>query len=539
MNTLLLIGLAVFLGVISGKFFQRIKIPQVVGYILIGLFIGKSFLHIFEGPVIEGMMPVVNFTLGIIGFIIGGYLKRDVFSKYGRSVYAILLGEGILAFFLVAAVVTLITKKLYLGLLFGAIASATDPASTTSVLWEYRSKGPLTTTLASIVALDDGLAILLYGFASVFAKAMVTKESFSLLHSFGLPLWEICQCVILGCLAGFLVSKSVLKIRERELVIAFILGTVGIVAGVSLWLRLDLILSCMALGTFVANSLPKKSEPIFASIREMSAALYILFFVVVGSQLNIQVFFQTTLLLTVLGYLLSRSAGKIFGSMLGGKIGGARPEVSRYSGIALMTQGGVAMGLALSISQNMAISLPVGGKEIAVLIMNVVAATTFIVQLIGPPLVKLAVTRCNETFKDVTREDIVNSLSVKDVMQTDFVPVSENSSLGKVIQAIKEGGTDHSPVFGPEGRHIGSIALNNLKEALYEEELKDLLLAGDIAVPDQWVVTQAQSLKEAMEIFEERYIDYIPVIESQESPKVIGVLEYPSLIQVINRKMLV
>ena len=134
MNALFLVGLVVFLGIMSGKVFQSLRIPQVVGYILFGVIVGKSSLHIFEGPVVDSLMIVVSFTLGIIGFIIGGELKTDVFRKYGRSIYAILLGEGLLAFFFVATAVTLITQKLYLGLIFGAIASATDPASTINVL---------------------------------------------------------------------------------------------------------------------------------------------------------------------------------------------------------------------------------------------------------------------------------------------------------------------------------------------------------------------------------------------------------------------
>jgi Kef-type K+ transport system membrane component KefB len=134
MNTLLLIGIAIFLGIISGKIFQKFKIPQVVGYIIVGVVIGKSFLHIFEGNAIEAMTPLVNFTLGIIGCVIGSELKVGVFKKFGRSIYTILFAEGMLAFAAVAILVTLATGKLYLGLLLGAIASATDPASTINVL---------------------------------------------------------------------------------------------------------------------------------------------------------------------------------------------------------------------------------------------------------------------------------------------------------------------------------------------------------------------------------------------------------------------
>jgi Kef-type K+ transport system membrane component KefB len=539
MNALLLVGLAVFFGTITGKVFQKIKIPQVVGYILIGLIVGKSCLHLFEEPVIDAMMPIVQFTLGIIGFIIGAELKREVFAKFGWSIYSILIGEGLLTFLFVTLSVALITQNLALGLLLGAVASATDPASTINVLWEYRAKGPLTTTITSIVALDDGLAILLYGFASVFAKVLLTSESFSLLYSIGVPLWEIAQSLLLGIVIGLLVLKVAFRIKERELAMSFALGSIAIACGVSLWLKLDIILSCMALGATVVNLFPRKSEPLFKTVRETSAPLYILFFVVVGSQLDIHIFMQTTLVLIVLAYLLSRSFGKVLGAMLGGLVSKARPEVTAYSGAALFTQGGVAMGLAISISHQMVRLVPGGsGEEIGILIMNVVAATTFVVQVVGPAFVKFAVFRAGENNKDIHKDDVIDSLSVKDVMQTDFIPVLENASLTQVIQTIKKEGTQHSTVVKTAGEHVGSISLGNLKEALYEEELKDLLVAGDVMAGDLWTVFQNQPLREAVKIFEEHYVDYLPVYEQPGSQKVIGVLEYPVLIQILQRRLL-
>lgn len=538
MNALLLIGLAVFFGTLTGKVFQKLKIPQVVGYILIGLIIGKSFFHLFEGPVVEGMMPLVNFTLGIIGFIIGAQLKRDVFAKYGKAIYGVLLGEGLLAFLFVTVAVTLITRELYLGLLFGAIAAATDPASTTNVLWEYRAKGLLTTTLTSVVALDDGLAILIYGFASVFAKALVTKQGFSFAHSIGVPLWEITQCLLLGIIVGAVVVKAVSRIKEKELAMAFALGALAIVVGIALWLELDLILPCMALGATIANVLPHKSESLFGSIREMSAPLYILFFVVIGAQLDIHIFLQTALLFIVMGYLLSRSVGKILGAMVGGILGGAKKSVVKYAGISLFTQGGVAMGLALSISHNITRAVPNGGETIGILIMNVVAATTFVVQLAGPALVKFAVFAAGENNKDITRDDIIDALTVKDVMQTDFIPIPEGAPLSKIIATIKKEGTNHSPVINAVGEQIGSVSLTELKEALYEDELKDLLVAEDVAVSDRWIIAQDQPLRKAMDLMEEHYVNYLPVVEKQGSKKVVGMLENPLLAQTIHHKLI-
>ncbi len=537
MNILFLVGLVVFLGTISGKIFQKLHIPQVVGYILLGVIVGKSSFHIVEGPTVNSLMTVVNFTLGIIGFIIGGELKADIFRRYGKTIYAILLGEGLFAFLFVAATISLITHKLYLGLIFGAIASATDPASTMNVLWEYRSKGPLTTTLSSIVALDDGLALLIYGFAVVFSKALLAREQFSFLHSFVGPLWEIVQCLLLGAIAGLIVSKAVVRVRERDLAVAFMLGAIAIVAGTAMWFDLDLILCCMSLGMTVANAIPQKSEKLFFSIKEMSAALYILFFVVVGAQLDVSIFLKTSLFLLICGYLFARSLGKVLGAYFGGIVSRARIEVTRYTGLGLFTQGGVAMGLALSIAHNIS-SISPEGQDASVLIMSVVTTTTFIVQLFGPSCVKHSIFKADEAYKNLTKEDVIESLMVKDVMQKTFAPVPESAPLSEVIRIIKNEDTHHLPVVDAQNKTIGSVSLNNIKEALLEEELNKLLVARDIAVPDKWTIAEDQPLQEAIKIFEERYLDYLPVIKSEGSGEVVGILEHQRLAGAINRELL-
>ena len=133
------------------------------------------------------------FALGIIGFLVGGELKVDTFKKYARQFTAILLGEGLLAFllvggatfFLLKMVTGNLTAALAGAVVLGAIASATDPASTIDVIWEYRSKGVMTTAIIAIVALDDALAMTLYGLGNSTAK-LITSDS----GRFGFP-WDI------------------------------------------------------------------------------------------------------------------------------------------------------------------------------------------------------------------------------------------------------------------------------------------------------------------------------------------------------------
>lgn len=537
MNILDLLGVAIFFGILGGKFFQKIKVPQVVAYIFLGLIIGRSLLHIFEASVVDSLEPVVNFTLGVIGLTIGAELKFDVFRKYGKSIYYILVSEGVLAFALVTVGVWLISGNLAMGLLLGAVASATDPASTVNVLWEYKGKGALTTTVTSIVALDDGLALIIYGLASVFAQSMIAHESFSLLASIGKPLLEIFYCLLFGAVAGSFIVCAIKWIKEKELVLAFTLGMICIVVGGSIYLHLDLILCSMAMGCLIINTIPEESEKLFAKIREMSVSLYVLFFVVVGAQLDIHIFGQASIVILVAGYLVARSSGKIFGAMLGGLMAKAPKKVTKFSGICLFTQGGVAMGLAMSINRNLA-GAGDEAAQVGVLIMNVIAATTFVVQVCGPLLVKLALHASGEANRNVTRADVLEELKVEDAMLQDFAKVGKGATLRTIINTVREKDSYQFTVTDKEGRLQGVISLNELKHALLEEGLQDIILADDISVAAKFSLKKGVSLSDAAEIFSVYSVDYIPVIEDDESRKVVGIVEKTVMEKRINRVLL-
>ena len=147
MGLLTIIGLCIFGGVLGAWVFQKLHVPQVVGYIVIGVLIGESGLRVVDHTDILALQPFNLFALGLIGFLVGGELRGSIFKKYGKQFTAILLGEGLAAFFLVGVTTTLIVQmvchdwviSLAAGTVFGAIASATDPASTIDVLWEYRT----------------------------------------------------------------------------------------------------------------------------------------------------------------------------------------------------------------------------------------------------------------------------------------------------------------------------------------------------------------------------------------------------------------
>lgn len=515
MNILFLIGAAIFLGTISGKVFHHFKIPQVVGYIVLGLLIGKSFFHFFDGEAVHSLAPVINFTLGVIGCIIGSELKGSVFKKYGKSIYTILFAEGLLAFIFVTIFVTLITKKLYFGLILGAIASATDPASTVNVLWEYKAKGPLTRTLTSIIALDDGLALILYGLVSVFSKAMIMKQTFSWWAGLGVPILEIVESLFLGAVSAIIVVKTCKYLKEEILIISFVLGAICAGVGLSIYLKIDLILTSMVFGSTMSNMMPKLSEKIFSMIKEMTTSLYILFFVAIGAQLDIHTFLDPKILAIVLVYLAARSSGKILGTMLGGIATNANKNVTKYGGFCLFTQGGVAMGLALSISHNLSMA-GAEGQQAGLTIINVVVATTFIVQIIGPPLVKWGITSAHEVGKRITEGDLIQTIKVNEIMDKQYPIVHDTKPLKMILDIFSNSPYTQYPVVNKDGKLTGVINIDSIKNSIFIEDSCNLLLADDMKHPFNYKILDKSSLYDAKNFMDDNHLGFMPVVDEHD-----------------------
>jgi NhaP-type Na+/H+ or K+/H+ antiporter len=403
-DILITIGLLIALAFLGSKIFQRFGIPQVVGFIVIGVLLGESFLNLVPLELIENLDFVSELALGLIGFDIGGHLLFRELGKYGRSIVLILLLQSVGTMIVVGAAIYVITQNVALALLMGAIASATDPASTVDVLAEYDTKGPLTTNILAVVGLDDGMALLLFSFAAVFAESLVAGSGAPTpLEILELPVVEIGGSILLGLAAGLLLEVILRKMKSHHDAMAISIAFVFICVGLSEALGLSLILTSMVLGMIVVNRDPEHGRHIRFTIEQAGPVIYVLFFALVGARLQISLLPSMGVIGAI--YLLVRFASKYGGAWLGAYLGKSDRTVRDYLGFALISQAGVAIGLALTSAERFAEFGP-RGEELGLQILNMVTATTFVTQLIGPVLVKFAVNRAGEIGKAREEADI-------------------------------------------------------------------------------------------------------------------------------------
>ena len=537
LNLVLLFGLVVLGGTFGSRLFQKLHIPQVVGCILVGVLLGDVLKLITPGT-IETLKPFIMFALGMIGFMIGSELRSDVFKKYGRQFFIILFSQGIGTFLLVAVgasvVSWVVTDKLLpsiaMGLVLGAIASATAPAATVNVLWEYKTRGPLTAAVLAIVALDDALALLLYRGAATTADALMGTGHDSVLTTMLVLFGEIVGAILLGFLAGVLLYFLLKFVRAEDKILEFSIASLLLVVGISMIPDIDPILPAMILGITIANLMPRESKGTFKLVEKFSPPIYTSFFVLAGAHMRFGRI-APWIVAMIAVYILCRAAGKVVGSWFGAKHSGAPAVVRKYLGICLLPQAGVAIGLAILAGQQF-------NAELGHIIIMVVMTATFVMEILGPMLVKVGVKKAGEVGLNITEEDLIKTYTVKDVMDTKPTSILQDLPLHQILEVFSRSESVYYPVIDGQSRIIGIITIAGIKETFANREVAGWLLACDVAEPVLDRTTPAKSLEDAMERMRRYDLENIPVVASESSDKLVGVLDCSKALRKISAEVL-
>ena len=546
-GVLLIIGVSAFVGLFGSWFFQKIKFPQVVGYIVVGLLLGKSYLNLIDEQHFVSLRPLTFFALGLIGFLVGGELKISEFKKYGKQFMAILFGEGLAAFVLVGVSTTLLIyilsgntgAALAGGIVLGAVASATDPASTISVLWEYRTKGLVTTSLIAIVALDDALAMSLYALGKsaanfiVASNTSISKEIFSVII-------ELSGSILLAILAAILLKFVIDKFHDKDKILSITVCTLFLIIGVCVNFSLDVILSSMVFGFIIANFSTKRTENVFAKLKSVSTPIYVIFFVLVGARFNI-INVPSFVWMISLVYVICRSVGKFAGTWYCAKLSKSDEKIQKYTGLGLFAQGGVAIGLAIVASENLHSVYVTSSINLGDCIISVITVTTIAVQLLGPPMTKLAVKLAGELNKNITLEDVMGTMKLNEIIIKEKNPIKEDDSIEIILNKFSKSDQSIKTVVDEKNNFIGVVTFDSLRDALPDKELCQWILGADIMDDDFSTVNSKKSVIETINhMNDNNQYSLVVVDESKdnEDKKSIGIIELLNAKKIINRKLI-
>jgi CBS domain-containing protein len=216
-------------------------------------------------------------------------------------------------------------------------------------------------------------------------------------------------------------------------------------------------------------------------------------------------------------YVLGRSVGKIGGAYLGAKLTKSPKTVRNYLGIGLFAQGGVAVGLSLMASQRLGVMKINDGLLLSDAIIFGITATTLIVQILGPPLVKLAVSLAGETGRNITEEDVIETMKVKDVMDKDVVTIPENQPIGKLLKVFANNDYFVYPVVDGKNKILGTVSLEGVKNVLDNQESWNWLVASDIMEPSDNSTMPSFPLKDTIKRMKDMKIDQIAIVSENDS----------------------
>jgi Kef-type K+ transport system membrane component KefB len=393
LNIILSVGIALIVGLVGARIVNRFGLPSVTGYILVGILLGPNVLNLVSPGMLQSSNLVSNVALSLIAVSLGQNFTLSKLHSIGKAVFSISIGEVIGAFVLVFLVVYLVARvPLPMALLLGAIAPATAPAAVVMVTREYRAKGRFTDTLLGVVAIDDAWGIILFAFCLAIAKSVAGAHMgifVSIFSDVVHGLWEVFGGFALGIIVGLVLSIFVKYIRTSANLLIYVLGFILLSAGLSILLNVSLLLANMALGATVANRVGD-SETIFDNLKRFDPPLYLLFFLLAGASLEIVN--VTTLGFLGILYVITRLPGEMLGAFIGASIAKADSTIRNYLGLGLAPQAGVAIGLAL-IAKNYF------HDALGETILSTIIITTVIYELIGPPLVRIALEKAGEIDK--------------------------------------------------------------------------------------------------------------------------------------------
>ncbi|MBQ3088053.1 MAG: cation:proton antiporter [Clostridia bacterium] len=408
LSILLSVSVALLAGLLMTRLFKRIKLPSVTAYLVAGVLIGPyclgnlgiDGLGFKTHNSVEALSLISEVALAFIAFSIGNEFRLGDLKKTGKQAFIIGVLQALGALFIVDIALIgmhfIMPDKISISqaITLGAIATATAPAATLMVVRQYKAKGPLTKLLLPIVALDDAVGLIAFAVSFGVAKTLVSGEV-DIISIIVNPIVEIVCSLLLGAIMGavltYLEKLFNSNTNRLNLTIAFVFLTASIsmIDNIHIGpvhIQFSSLLVCMMLGTVFCNMCPLSHDLMGASDK-WTSPLFAIFFVISGAELELSVFTDIAIVIIGVVYIAFRCVGKYYGAYFSAKLVKCSPEISKYLGVTLFPQAGVALGMCATAMQ-----LGTAGE----LIRNITLFAVLIYELFGPVFTRIALTAAGE-----------------------------------------------------------------------------------------------------------------------------------------------
>ncbi|MDN3669437.1 cation:proton antiporter [Echinicola jeungdonensis] len=405
MNILLAIGFLLIIGYASGWLLERWGLPKIIGYMATGIIFSPHTINFLDPEITSTSQPILKVCLSFIAFEVGGALKWEKVQKHEKEIISITLLASVFPYFLIAGCISGISllfpgfipyspiNILCLSLILGALASPTDPTATFAVMHQFRARGKVSDTIVGVAALDDALGILIFSFTLGLISIFIGPDNASWDSPLIFSLYQIGAGILLGIVLGYgfqLISRFFKSTSEGQWVV-IVLSLLIFCAGLAQYLKVDEVLASMSMGIFVVNKCNQQKLIFKILERYTEEIIFLFFFLLSGLYLNIATIPKAFFF--ILLFIILRTLGKYLGSHTGARFAKAAPVIQKNTAGGLIPQGGIVIGLVLSVYQD-----PLY-KEISDILLTTIMGTSIINELIGPVAAKYSLKKSGELRK--------------------------------------------------------------------------------------------------------------------------------------------
>lgn len=383
---------AIVLAFMAGKLVSKLKLPSILGWLIAGMILGPHAISLINYRLLDAVwyQSAVHILECAVGLMIGTELVWRKIKKSGRAIIITTLTQSLGTFAVVSLIFEIVfyfsNIPLYLAFLFGGIALATAPAPALSIVREFKTAGPVTSTLIPMAALDDIVGcIVFFTTVAVVAGNLSTGE---------LPAYMIALVVLLpliiGVITGLLAGIVLKKERSTPVTLVLLIVTILITSGAGFWINsllprpvLNFMLIGMAFSATFSNMISEKRlEHIMKGFNPILGMAMIIVILNLGAPLDYHLIMGAGIFTAV--YIISRAIGKYFGAFFGAAITRSPKTVRNYLGFTLLPHSGVSLvftGIAVSVLSGPA-------PECAKIIQGTIAAAAVINEIIAVIMAK-------------------------------------------------------------------------------------------------------------------------------------------------------
>lgn len=312
------IALIILLGLILNYIFEKLKLPGLLGMLLLGILLGPYVFNVLDADLLTISADLRKIALIIILLRAGLGISKNNLSKVGKTALKMSFIPGVLEGFTIAFLaISFFDLSFIEGGILGFIIAAVSPAVVVPSMLSFienkiGTKKNIPTLILASASIDDVVAITIFTtFLGLYSGSKV---------NIGIQLLNIPISILLGITIGFIVGLLLvylfkkLHIRDTKKVL-IIIGIATLLTSLETLLSgivpVASLLGVMTIGFVILEKREIVAKRLAAKFNKIWVFAELLLFVLIGSQVNIEVAFNSGfkgLLLIIIG-LISRSIG--------------------------------------------------------------------------------------------------------------------------------------------------------------------------------------------------------------------------------------